>query len=103
MAGTKAHKETTIEDTPEGAVVPEPVVEATKAELTEQARELGIEGRSSMDKETLHDSVLEEVARRVLAGEYGDISERRLRLAQAGYDVNKVQAAVIRLLNNRNK
>lgn len=44
---------------------------------------------------------IEEVAKQVLAGKWGNGEERRLRLANAGYDVAKVQAKVNEMLNNK--
>lgn len=42
---------------------------------------------------------LTEVAKQVLAGEWGSGQERRIALANEGYDPNKVQAEVVRILN----
>lgn len=39
------------------------------------------------------------VAKQVLAGEWGRGQERRVALANAGYDPNEVQQEVVRLLN----
>lgn len=44
---------------------------------------------------------IDEVAKEVLAGKWGNGSDRRTRLANAGYDVGKVQARVNELLMNK--
>ena len=42
----------------------------------------------------------EDVAREVLEGKWGKGQEIRVRLADAGYDHNKIRKAVVRLLNS---
>lgn len=80
----------------EGSVGP---AEPSKAELDAQARELEVEGRSRMSKTELSGAVLEAVARRALAGEFGVGQAQRLGLKQAGYNPNQVQQEIRRLRN----
>lgn len=44
---------------------------------------------------------LEDVAREVIRGDWGHGQERRIALANAGHDPNKVKDEVVRFLNSR--
>jgi CW_7 repeat len=71
----------------EGTVGPaEPVVEETE------------EDEDSEEDEVDHS--LDEIAKEVIAGEWGQGQEQRQKLADAGYDHIKVNEAVTRLRNN---
>lgn len=51
------------------------------------------------DQEDQESKSLTNVAKEVLAGEWGSGQERRLALANAGFDPNKVKAEMVRIVN----
>lgn len=74
-------------------------VEETVDDLPEEEEEssdemivVGLE----IEPEPSHDKVVEEV----LAGKWGVGQEKRLRLAQAGYNVREIEAEVVRRSNS---
>lgn len=70
---------------PEAPQTPEvPEVEETEEEIE--------------DEES--DTSLDTIAREVLAGEWGQGQEQRLKLSEAGHDPKKVHEAVTRIRNN---
>jgi hypothetical protein len=67
----------------------------------ENEKEDETEGEDEDDaKEDQIDHSLDDVANEVIRGEWGEGQEQRQRLAEAGYDHNKVREAVTRIRNN---
>lgn len=83
------------EPTPENVVVPE---EAEPAEGTVGSSVPEETEEETDDEES--DEDLEAIAREVLAGDWGQGQEQRLKLEEAGHDHRKVQAAVTKIRNN---
>ena len=84
--------------TPEQVVVPgeaEPAEGTVGSSVPEQP-----EKEEDEDLEDADNTELEEVARQVIAGEWGTGQEQRQKLSEAGYDHREVDKVVTRLRNN---
>lgn len=78
------------QDEPEGAIKPEDLAENQPPDETPQEPE---------HTGTKHS--VQEVAQQVINGEFGVGQDRRRRIAEAGYDLKKVDEAVKELLNKK--
>jgi hypothetical protein len=76
-------------DEPEGAIGPEDLVQP---ETTYEVPD----ARPKVEREV---SDVSDVAKRVIAGEFGVGQDRRKRLSDAGYNVKEVEDEVVRRLN----
>lgn len=91
------------QDKPEGAISEENLVNAQEVIPEQEDDETEAEESGDdedADLETTGENSIEEVAKAVLRGDWGEGQDQRLRLSEAGYDHKEVQAEVTRLRNH---